>query len=391
MRLCKEDSMSEKYATKSEFVQSLANDIQDFMKNGTQQSDATNEKKFNELSMRLFEYQYNANPVYKKYCDKRGVKPGMVSEWTDVPSVPATAFKEVEFSTFSKEETVLVFTSSGTTNPEKRSRVSYNETMLAIYDMSLQYLQGRCMYKSPDEKLHALMLGPDPELMPSAAMGMRNLVMLAQGHSVGKPEFFITPTGFDFASLVERLKKAEQSGEPVMIAGATSGYVYLYDFCQAQGISFKLPEGSRAFDGGGNKGKGREIPKDEYYKLGEKILGIPQHHLVNMYGSTEVQAGYFDNVLYNHYKGVSEPRYKVIPHFARVVVVNPDTLEPVPKGERGLLRHHTVINLVTVQAVLTDDVGFEIGSGLEVTGRAQGSETRGCSIAYDELISAQQA
>ncbi len=341
--------------------------------------------------MRLFEYQYNANPVYQKYCSKHGVKPGMINAWMDVPSVPATAFKEVELSTFPKEETVLVFTSSGTTNPLKRSRVSYNETMLKIYDLSLKYLQDRNMYKSGDEKLHALLLGPDPEAMPSAAMGMRNLVLLAQGHSIGKPEFFIKPTGFDFAALAERLRQAERSGEPVMIAGATSGYVHFYDYCQAQSISFKLPEGSRAFDGGGNKGKGKEIPKEEFYQLGEKILGIPQHHQVNMYGSTEVQAGYFDNVLCNHYKGISEPRYKTIPHFARVVVVDPDTLAPLAKGERGLLRHHTVINLVTVQAVLSDDVGYEIGSGLEVVGRAKDAESRGCSIAYDELISAQKA
>jgi hypothetical protein len=142
-------------------------------------------------------------------------------------------------------------------------------------------------------------------------------------------------------------------------------------------------------DGGGNKGKGREISKEEYRKLAEKILGIPQSHMINHYGLIEMEASYVDNVFYNHARGISEPRAKMVPHFARVVVVDPDTLQPLPKGERGLLRQHSVANFVTVQAVLTDDMGYEIGSGFEITGRAAGSETRGCSVAYDELISAQ--
>ncbi|NLI97512.1 hypothetical protein GX441_02495 [bacterium] len=383
--------MSEKYTTNSEFVQSLAKDIENFIKNGAEQSDAESEKVFNDLSMRLFEYQYNANHVYQKYCDKRGVRPEMINEWTDVPAVPAAAFKEVELRTFPAEETVLFLTSSGTTNPEKRAKISFNEPMLKIYDQVGISINDRGLYKSADEKLHAIVLGPNPDEMPSVAIGMRQLKISVDRHSKGKPEFFIKPTGFDFAGLAEKLRQVERSGEPCVMVGATFGYVHFFDYCEAQGISFKLPEGSRAMDGGGNKGKGREISKEEYLRLGEKILGIPPDHLINLYGMTEMQAAYFDNVFYNHVRGISEPRYKMIPHFARVVVVDPDTLKPLPKGERGLLRQHSVANLVTVQAVQTDDMGFEIGSGFEVTGRARDAETRGCSIAYDELISAQRA
>ncbi len=386
-----EDSMNEKYATKSEFVDTLAKDIGNFIQNGADQPDAENDKVFNDLSMRLFEYQYNANPVYQKYCDKRGVKPGMVSVWSDVPSVPATAFKEVQLRTFPEEETVLFLTSSGTTNPEKRAKISFNESMLKIYDLVGICINDRGLYKSADEKLQAIVLGPDPELMPSVAIGMRQLKISVDRHSKGKPEFFINSKGFDFVGLVERLRQVEQSGEPCVIVGATFGYVHFFDYCNTQGISFKLPAESRAMDGGGNKGKGREISKEEYWRLGEEVLGIPRSHLVNLYGMTEMQAAYFDNVFYNHCKGISEPRCKMIPHFARVVVVDPDTLEPLPEAERGLLRQHSVANLVTVQAVQTDDMGFATGSGFQVTGRARDAESRGCSIAYDELISALKA
>ncbi len=381
--------MNEKYESKSEFVVSLGNEIMDFIRNGAAGPDS--EMIFNDLSMRLFEYQYNANIVYRKYCDKKGVKPGMVKAWMDVPAVPAVAFKEVELRTISDEETVQVLTSSGTSNPEKRARISLNETQVKIRELNGEYLKDRGYYKSPDEKIHALLLAPDPALMPSAAAGMSQIKILIEGHSIGNPEFFISPKGFDFSALAERLKLAEKTGEPVFIAGATFAYVHFFDFCQAQNITFKLPAGSRAMDGGGNKGKGRELSKEDYRMLAEKILGIPQSHMINHYGLIEMEASYVDNAFYNHVRGISEPRAKMIPHFARVVVVDPDTLVPLAKGEKGLLRQHSVANLTTVQAVLTDDMGYEIGSGFEITGRARDAESRGCSIAYDELISAQKS
>lgn len=381
--------MSEKYTTNSQFVQSLAKEIEFFIKAGPEQSNI--DKKYNDLSMRLFEYQYNANVPYQKFCDKRGIKPGTIDSWEEVPVVTTSAFKEVTFRTFPDEETVMLFTSSGTGNPEKRSKVYMNETGLKLFDLSTQTAIGAGLYNSQDEKLHALLLGPDPELTPDAAIVVRGLIQVVAGHYIDKPEFFVKPTGFDFPGLVARLKQAEDSGEPVVVAGATFGYVHFFDYCISQGISFKLPEGSRAFDGGGNKGKSREISRDEYCQLGEKILGIPPYLMVNCYGMVEVPLPFMENVFYNHKKGIKEPRYKMIPHWGKVLVVDPDTLKPLPKGEKGLLLEHCLANLVTTQAIQTEDVGYATGSGFEITGRAKGSESRGCSIAIDELLAAQKA
>lgn len=381
--------MNAKYKSDSVFVKSLATDIESFIKAGPEQVGV--DEKYNELSLRLFEYQYNANEPYQKYCIKKGIKPGTVDSWEEVPVVTTSAFKEVTFRTFPDEETVMLFTSSGTGNPEKRSKVYMNEMGLKLFDLSTQIAIGAGLYNSPDEKLHALLLGPDPELTPEAAIVVRGLIQVVQGHYIGKPEFFVKPTGFDFPGLVSRLKQAEDSGEPVVLAGATFGYVHFFDYCQSQGISFKLPEGSRSFDGGGNKGKSREITRDEYCQLGEKILGVPSYLMVNCYGMVEVPLPFMENAFYNHRKGIKEPRYKMIPHWGKVQVVDPDTLKPLPKGERGLLLEHCLANIVTTQAIQTEDVGYAIGSGFEITGRAKGSESRGCSIAIDELLLAQTA
>jgi len=41
-----------------------------------------------------------------------------------------------------------------------------------------------------------------------------------------------------------------------------------------------------------------------------------------------------------------------------------------------------------VLAVLSEDMGYALGGGFELIGRAKGAEARGCSIAVDELLEA---
>jgi hypothetical protein len=77
-----------------------------------------------------------------------------------------------------------------------------------------------------------------------------------------------------------------------------------------------------------------------------------------------------------------------VPPWARTLVVDPETLQEVPRGERGLLLHFDLVNRASVLAVLSEDVGRGVGDGFELFGRASASEARGCSIALDELIEA---
>ena len=87
------------------------------------------------------------------------------------------------------------------------------------------------------------------------------------------------------------------------------------------------------------------------------------------------------------HKGGAKPRRKVVPPWARTVVVDPETLEPVPEGHTGLLRHYDLANSSSVMAIQTDDLGVASDNGFEIVGRASGAEARGCSLAIDEMLS----
>jgi hypothetical protein len=377
----------DKYALDSDFTKSLFDDIRSFIQAGTEQKDT--EDKFTELALRLFEYQYNANEPYKKYCNKRGVKPGDIDDWKLIPFVAANAFKEVPLTTFPPDDAVKVFLSSGTTNPEKRSKVYLNQAGLDMYDLSLRQSIEAYYYTSPAEKLHIMFMCPTPDALPHDAAILHVPRIVIENHYIGEPHFLITREGLDIKFLVERLRQAESDGEAVAVMGPSFGFMHFFDYCSENDITFKLPPGSRLVDGGGYKGRSRELSKEDFLDLANRVTGIEPHMLNNVYSMTEIQTLFPDNVLYNHLRGIKEPRYKVNPPWTKILVVDPDTLEPLPKGKQGLMRYYCLASIVTVQALQSDDIGYETGSGFEVVGRAKGAEARGCSIAVDELLSVQ--
>ncbi|NIR43120.1 MAG: acyl-protein synthetase, partial [Gemmatimonadetes bacterium] len=72
----------------------------------------------------------------------------------------------------------------------------------------------------------------------------------------------------------------------------------------------------------------------------------------------------YDNVLRERSLGRSpEMRFKVAPDWVRTQVVDAETLEPLPYGEVGVLRHYDLANLYSVMAVQTDDLGVAVEGG----------------------------
>src|SRR5258707_9909415 len=70
---------------------------------------------FNELALALFGLQFDLVKPYRSFCEMRGVSPGTVSHWTQIPAIPVSAFKEMEISSLEHSERTVAFHSSGTT------------------------------------------------------------------------------------------------------------------------------------------------------------------------------------------------------------------------------------------------------------------------------------
>jgi hypothetical protein len=200
----------------------------------------------------------------------------------------------------------------------------------------------------------------------------------------GSGWFASSAHGIDTARLRTALDACTRDGRPVCILGTSFSFVHWLDELAERDERLTLPPGSRLMDTGGYKGRSRDVPADELRAHYHQRLGIAPGACINEYGMTELCSQFYDSTL-------ADPRgarRKLAPPWVRTRVVDPDSLEEVPAGGRGLLQHVDLANLGSVMAVQTEDVGERITDGFLVHGRATGSIPRGCSIAMDELLAA---
>jgi hypothetical protein len=216
-----------------------------------------------------------------------------------------------------------------------------------------------------------LILAPSPEMAPS--MGMAIGMDETRRH-FGTPDsrFLLSHSGIDVASLVAALSESEASGVPVAMIGSTSAFVFFFNACRERGVSFHLPAGSRIGDGGGYRGRFGEMTQEDYLRLAWEVLGIPFSHCVNVLGMAESATNFFDDTLRCAIAGEPQQRMRRCPPWTRTVAVSVDDLRELPPGEVGLLRHYDVVNLPTVLAVQTDNLGYTDADGsFQIVGRAQ--------------------
>jgi hypothetical protein len=133
---------------------------------------------------------------------------------------------------------------------------------------------------------------------------------------------------------------------------------------------------------GGFKGRGREWERDDLHRAIADRLGAARDHVVNQYGMTELGSQFYDSVLARP----REPRRKLGPPWARVLLRDPETGVEVGDGEVGVVHVLDLANTGSVIAIQTADLARRIGDGFDVLGRAPGAEERGCSIAADAML-----
>ncbi|WP_456433645.1 LuxE/PaaK family acyltransferase [Thermosulfuriphilus sp.] len=352
------------YSLGSPFVQNLDEEIKSFIASGLEGGD---EETFNRLALKEFELQFHTVAPYRDFCLKVGRTPETVSSWEDIPPVPSLAFKKFVLTTFPPEVAVQHYMSSGTTDPTRRAKVYRDKGAVELLIQANALLSREYLF--PDiERMRILFFAPSPKLVPSMGMAV-GLGEVKRLFGSEDSAFLINYRGLDLRLLLTALKTSEKTGEPVALIGATSAFIYFFNACEQEGLTFRLPEGSRLCDGGGYQGQFGECSKEEFWEKAQRVLGIPETYCINVLGMAETSTNYFDNVLRNHLRGQKAPRYKELPPWTRLKIVDPETLKPVGPGEVGLLCHYDLTNRAQMFAVQTDNVGVAIEDGFEILGR----------------------
>ncbi len=360
------------------------------------------DERFGALALELFEFQFTHCAPYARFCSARGAMPSSVSHWSEIPAVPTGAFKEAPLHSFPSELLRRVFRTSGTS--AKRPGELHLDTF-DLYEASLLPSISRFVF--PD-------LSPGLAVDPSAPVRHEFAIRVLASPPAEAPHsslshmfgctleaFGSRESGYDCRdgalqadALLDQLRVLAEAGEPTALCGTSFAFVHLLEAMgegAAQDERIELPLGSRIMETGGFKGRSREIGRSDLYSALEHHLAIPEHHIVNQYGMTELGSQFYDSVLFETMKQkTAGPRRKLGPAWARVRIVDPESGLEAARGEVGMIVIHDLANTGSIAAIETADLGRRVSQGkaddgFEVLGRFPGAEERGCSIAVDEM------
>ena len=336
---------------------------------------------FSHLALELFEYQFNTNPFYQEYCKQLNKTPQTVASLVDIPFIPTRFFKNIDILNKDKKA-CQVFYTSGTTDPSKKGRIYRDKESLDLMYLGFTKALGKYLnFESEKDRMVVLAYpGLPKDIKALFDIAFKNL-RISQ-----KKIIYLTSTNSSLEETVYILKRAVVTKEPICLITISPFLYSLMRVIKKRKLNLKLPKSSLVADGGDYR-HNKKMTKQRWIKLVTQIFRIPAYRYVNIYGLTETNSEFFDNVYFNHLIGKKGSRYKPHLPWTRTIAVDPKTLEPLPKGKKGFLRHYDLLNLSHALAIQTDDLGYEIENGFEVIGKIKNAEAKICSYVTQKLLS----
>jgi hypothetical protein len=336
---------------------------------------------FDSLACDIARFQVASDNGLDRLLRSRGCKPEMLQVASDIPGIPTDAFKLRRIACHAAAADTIVFRTSGTT---VGARGEHPMRTTATYELAA-LAWARTMLLPDQERLHMLLLAPPPAQAPDSSLGFM-LALFARSFGLST-RWLIDGATSRIDDVHEAVLSVTRLGGPVLLAGASFGFVHLLD--ALGGDRIPLPAGSRVMQTGGFKGKSREVQQDELRREIAAAFGIDEQSVLGEYGMTELSSQAYEGTLRSALgcgapsgpAGVYFP-----PPWMRVIAVDPETLAPVGEGRSGIARVVDLANIDSAVVVQTADEIRSKAGGFELLGRAAAAPARGCSIGIDEIL-----
>ena len=314
---------------------------------------------FNDLALRIFQFQFEQNPFYREYCHAVNVDATAVKDVKQIPFLPIQFFKSREIKT-TLFEPEMIFESSGTTG-SVNSKHFIKE--IGIYEESfINYFES-----SYGDSSNYCILGLLPSYLErkhSSLVHMVDRLIRDSGHPLSG--FYL----YDHEKLHQTIAANESNGVTSILIGVTYA---LLDFSESHRMQLQH---TIVMETGGMKGRKRELTREEVHGLLCERLGIDAVH--SEYGMTEL--------LSQAYSG-GQGRFTSPPWMKVLIRADDDPFEimPYPPGGNtsitGVINIIDLANLYSCSFIATDDLGRLHSDGrFEVLGRLDNSDIRGCSL-----------
>ncbi len=356
------------YAAESE---ALDGEILGVIARWHERGEAPDDEAFNDLALRLFDYQLRYNAPYARYCARRGVTASSPPHsWEAIPAVPAPAFKEAALTTFDPKTAALTFETSGTTGAgsgrhHMETPALYDAALLAAFDR----LVGR---DAPRRRYFNLVANPVERSTSSLGYMMARI---SHERGDGRTGWYLRGDELLFAPLADALAQAIEARNAVCLTATAFALVHLLDAMAEHGLRVALPPNSLVIETGGFKGRSRVVDRGDLYARVSDAFAVGADAIVAEYGMTELTSQYYDD---------PATRRKIGPPWLRARVVGPERTT-LPHGVAGALLHVDLANRSSCLAIQTDDVGVQHDDGFVLLGREADAPSRGCSLDAEDL------
>ncbi len=309
---------------------------------------------FNDISLKIFQFQYKNCLVYQEFCNYLNVHPSSVSHYHQIPFLPIQFFKSKKvISTLTPVE--LIFKSSGTTATGR----------------SVHYLSDSSFYEESFNRCFKQFYGNPQDftflaLLPSyQEQGESSLVYMVSKFIEQSTD---TRSGFYLdqnEKLVEILIQLNQAQKPTLLFGVSYALLDLIE----EFPNLKIPN-IILMETGGMKGRRKELPKEELHQILATSLHLENIH--SEYGMTELLSqGYSKG------KGVFN-----FPNWIKPIIrqSNDPLKVETNLNKTGGINIIDLANIWSCSFIATQDLGKLTHLGLEIVGRFDYSDTRGCNL-----------
>ena len=311
------------------------------------------EQEFNEVSLKIFNYQYNNNSVYKKFCELLKVSLNDVTTINQIPFFPIEFFKThiIKSGEFKEQQ---MFLSSGTTGQIQSKHFVKD---ISLYEKS--YNKAFAQFYGNIENYCVLALLPSYlEREGSSLIYMVDDLIKKSKHP--KSGFFLE----NQSELIEILKKMNKNEQKTILFGVSFA---LLDLAEKYEINLS---NVIIMETGGMKGRRKELTRNELHNIYKKSFNVSKVH--SEYGMTELLSQ-----AYSTESGVFKT-----PSWMKVMIrdIN-DPFSIVEDNKTGGINVIDLANIDSCSFIATQDLGKKNNNEeFEVLGRFDNSDLRGCNM-----------
>ena len=308
---------------------------------------------FNKMALEVFNFQYDNNTNYQKFCSYLGKSKSNVTAVEEIPYLPIEFFKSKRVIT-TTQKPQIVFESSGTTGQLlSKHYVIKPEIYEKSYLKTFEYFYGNIQ----DYCVLALL----PSYMERESSSLIYMVKdLIEKSANPKSGFYLD----NKVELLKTLQSLDEAGFKIILIGVTYA---LLDIAENHSMNLK---NTIIMETGGMKGRRKELVRDELHGILKNSFGLEAIH--SEYGMTELLSQ-----AYSKANGI----FNCTPWMSVTIRETDDPLSTEPYGKIGGINIIDLANIYSCSFIATQDLGrlYKDGS-FEVLGRFDHSDVRGCNL-----------